>query len=75
MKRLIAFLILFNSIVVILILGLFFLAESHPLRPGDSFYGVQHLAQQWRLRTTLGAVDRAELAIHLAEGNCHASAR
>ena len=67
MKRLIAFLILFNSIVVILILGLFFLAESHPLRPGDSFYGVQHLAQQWRLRTTLGTADRAELAIHLAD--------
>src|SRR5687767_10298885 len=55
-------------ILAILLTGLLtLLAESHPLQPGDSFYGLQRLGEAWQLRLTLGATRRADRALDIAE--------
>jgi len=63
-------LILFAALNLVLFgaLGsLFLLSDSHPLRPGSAVYGLQDLAEQWRLRLSSGEDRRAEVALDLVE--------
>ena len=45
MKKILLLFILFNSFLVTLVGTLIYLAEAHPLRPGDLFYPVQQQAE------------------------------
>ena len=66
-KRALVPFITFNVLVILALAGLFVLSEAYPLRPGTSFYRLQHVAEQWRMRLTAGQASRAAMALNLAE--------
>ena len=67
MKKILILFAALNLILMIALAGLFVLSEIYPLRPGAAFYGVQHTAEQWRLRLASGNVRPAVFALDLAE--------
>ena len=67
MKRILFLLIVINTIMVTLGFGMFYLSETFPFQPGDSFYGVQNAAETWRLRLSPRGEAQTKMAINLAE--------
>jgi len=67
MKKILILFLAFNLLIVATIGSLLFLAETYPFRPGDRFYAVQHVAEQWRLRLAADEARQAHFAIDLAE--------
>ena len=67
MKKIFALLLGINLIIGITILGLFYLAETYPFNPGDNLYGVQLVAESWRVNLTARGEKQTNLALSITE--------
>lgn len=67
MKRLVIFLSGLFLIFAGLLASLVYLAETHPFRPGDSFYKLQGSAEQWRLHLVAGDSNQMDFVLQVAE--------
>ena len=62
-------LLIFTFIILILVViigGLAFLAEKHPLMPGDGLYQLQRFAERIQEIMVVDATDKADLLLDLA---------
>ena len=66
-KVILASLVTAHLILILVISGMFFLAEVYPFQPGDALYPLQHAGEQARLALTSGRASRAEYALALTE--------
>jgi len=67
MKKLIAILVGINIIAAIIGFSLFYLTETYPFHPGETFFAVQDLAETWQLQLTERGERQINGAIELAE--------
>lgn len=67
MKKIVLIFLAINLGLLIFLMGMVFLAEVYPFHPGDALFGVQHTAEQARLRLFASSSQQAEYGLALLE--------
>ncbi|HMN62705.1 MAG TPA: hypothetical protein PJ988_20230, partial [Anaerolinea sp.] len=67
MKKTIIIFGFINISLLLLLAGLFYLAEANPFRPGDPLFNLQSTAENERIRLTSDPLARAKLSLRLVD--------
>ncbi len=67
MKKFIIIIVSINLSLVLLLAGLYFLAETYPVHPGNPLFGLQSFAENQQIRLTGDPVRQAERHFELVE--------
>ncbi|MAT44078.1 MAG: hypothetical protein CL609_17220 [Anaerolineaceae bacterium] len=67
MKKIIILLVAINLSLIVLLAGLYYLAETYPFHPGSPLFGVQSFAENQRIKLTSDPIRQAEMSFELVE--------
>lgn len=67
MKRGIKILIALNAVVILILVGMLFMAETYPFSPGDPLFALQSTAESSRISLAKDPVKRVEMSFELVE--------